>query len=203
MNRTPLDKAQDEELIRRYVRGDAGVFPELYGRYKNKILLMVRGFFFNPEKAEEIFQEVFLKAIERLPSFDGSGSFKSWLFALCRNHCIDRLRGQARRPELTESQFMNDDGENLSPISKAASPDPGADESAYRRELAQGIQHALKKLPEEQRETFLLKETGGLTFEEIGEITEVSINTVKSRMRYALEGLRRALKDKHFVKEAL
>ena len=202
MAHTPLDSKQDAELVAEYLRGHSAAFAEIYRRYKGKILLMVRGFFFNPEKSEEIFQEVFFKAVERLPSYDGSGSFKSWLYTLCRNHCIDRLRGQARRPEVTESQFMNDDGENFSPIAQAVAPGPASDESAYSHELARGIAQALQKLPEEQRETFLLKENGGLTFEEIAEAMNVSINTVKSRMRYALETLRRSLKDKTFVKEA-
>ncbi len=202
MQHTPLESQQDAELVGAYLGGNSAAFAEIYRRYKSKILLMVRGFIFNPEKSEEVFQEVFLKAVERLPSYDGSGSFKSWLYTLCRNHCIDRLRGQARRPEVPESQFMNDDGENFSPIARASSLEAMADESAYRQELAKGIELALKKLPEEQRETFMLKENGGLTFEEIAELMDVSINTVKSRMRYALEGLRRTLKDKTFVKEA-
>jgi RNA polymerase sigma-70 factor (ECF subfamily) len=144
-----------------------------------------------------------MKVIERLNTFDGLGSFKSWLYTLCRHHCIDRLRYQARRPEITESEWRKDEDTKPTPIQNTVSREIAADEHAYDNELAQALNEALQKLPEEQRETFLLKERGGLTFEEIATAHQVSINTVKSRMRYALESLRRALKGKNFVKEAL
>ncbi len=89
------------------------------------------------------------------------------------------------------------------PVGLARSREISADDRVYDRELAYYLDQALQKLPEEQRETFLLKERGGLTFEEIAQLSKVSVNTVKSRMRYALEALRRALRGKSFVKEAM
>jgi len=203
MNRPSTDSPSDQELIARYLRGEKDSFQILFKRYKNRIFFFVRQFFRNREKAEEVFQEVFMKVIERLNTFDGLGSFKSWLYTLCRHHCIDRLRYQARRPEITESEWRKDEDTKPTPIQNTVSREIAADEHAYDNELAQALNEALQKLPEEQRETFLLKERGGLTFEEIATAHQVSINTVKSRMRYALESLRRALKGKNFVKEAL
>src|SRR6185369_1617136 len=158
---------------------------------------VVRNYFRNRERAEEVFQEVFLKLLERLDHFDGSGSFRGWFFTLCRNHCIDRLRQQARRLETPDSQWRHqDDDSQATPISRASDEAMPADERAYDRELAAHLDEAIQKLPDEQRETFLLKERGGLTFEEIATMMHVSINTVKSRMRYALESLRRGLRHK-------
>lgn len=193
----------DEELIDQYLRGNREAFHQLFTRYKNGILIIVRHYFHNRERAEEVFQEVFLKLIERIDYYNGTGSFRSWFYTLCRNHCIDRIRYQARRPEVVESGFIKFEEDDPTPLSKATAVDPPADLQAYDRELAAHLEAALKKLPEEQRETFLLKEKGGLTFEEISHLHRVSVNTVKSRMRYALEALRRSLKGKSFVKEAL
>lgn len=193
----------DEALIQRYLRGDREAFPQLFNRYQHGILMLVRHYFRNPERAEEVFQEVFLKLIERIDYYDGSGSFKAWFFTLCRNHCIDRLRQQGRRRETVESEFRRDDSDFPTPIAAAASPLPPADRLALDRELGSLLDESLNRLPEEQREVFLMKERGELTFEEIAQLQKVSVNTVKSRMRYALEALRRSLKGKTFVKEVM
>lgn len=144
-----------------------------------------------------------MKLIERIDHYDGSGSFKAWFFTLCRNHCIDRLRHQARRPEIVESEFRGDEAGSPTPLSMAVASQIPADGHVYQQELRAGLEESLKKLPEDQREVFLLKERGELTFEEIAQVQGVSVNTVKSRMRYAMESLRRSLKGKIFVKEAL
>ncbi|MCC6273094.1 MAG: sigma-70 family RNA polymerase sigma factor [Deltaproteobacteria bacterium] len=204
MNRPNTESPRDDELVAAYLQGRQEAFGVLFQRYKNGIFFVVRNYFPNRERAEEVFQEVFLKLLERLGHFDGSGSFRGWFFTLCRNHCIDRLRQQARRPETPDSQWNPEEGDGqATPVGRAADEAMPADERAYDRELAAQLEGAIQKLPEEQRETFLLKERGGLTFEEIAKLTGVSINTVKSRMRYALEALRRSLRHKSFVKEAL
>lgn len=205
MNRPNDPSPRDDELVAAYLKGRQEAFGILFQRYKNGIFFVVRNYFPNRERAEEVFQEVFLKLLERLEYFDGSGSFKGWFFTLCRNHCIDRLRQQARRPESPESEWRSEQDENgqASPVARAADEAMPADERAYDRELAGHLEAAIQKLPEEQRETFLLKERGGLTFEEIAQMMGTSVNTAKSRMRYALETLRRTLRHKAFVKEAL
>lgn len=193
----------DEELIIRYRKGDGSAFPALFARYKGKVFLLVRGYFSNQARAEEVFQEIFLKVIERIGSFDAAGSFRSWFLTLCRNHCIDRIRQQGRRPEVPESAFKSEEDTQPSPLDTAVSAQSAPDQDAYARELAEGLKSALGKLPDEQRETFLMKERMGMTFEEIAEVMDVSVNTAKSRMRYALEALRRSLRGKAFVKEAM
>ncbi len=203
MNRPSPEPFEDKELVARYLRGEKDAFHTLFAKYKSGVFMVVRHYFHNREKAEEIFQEVFMKLIERLESYDGTGSFRGWLYTLCRHHCIDRLRYLRRRPEDVESQWRGGNDDMPTPVGLARSGEVSADDRLYDRELAFYLDQALKKLPEEQRETFLLKERGGLTFEEIAQLSKVSVNTVKSRMRYALEALRRALRGKSFVKEAM
>ncbi|HCU25544.1 MAG TPA: RNA polymerase subunit sigma [Deltaproteobacteria bacterium] len=196
--------SSDETLIAAYLQGRKDSFPALFRRYQNRIFFMVRNYFSNRERAEEVFQEVFLKLLQHLEQYDASGSFRAWFFTLCRNHCIDRLRQQARRPETPDSAWGENNEDGPTPLSQSAdSALVSADEAAYDRELAGLLTSAIRKLPEEQRETFILKERSGLTFEEIAEVMQVSVNTAKSRMRYALEALRRNLRHKSFVKEAL
>ncbi len=189
----------DHELVERYLQGEATAFDLLLKRYQSGIYFMIRQYFPREERAEEIFQEVFLKVLERLRSLESSGSLRAWLYTLCRNHCIDRLRYEARRPEIPESPQEGED--HLSFLSQTPDDSPDAAALAYRHELSRGLAQALLSLPLEQRETFVLREQGGLSLEEIAELMQVSVNTVKSRMRYALSHLRKSLRHQGFVKE--
>lgn len=203
MSRDAKATEPDTHFVQRYLGGDPSAFDVLFDRYQRSVFFLVRQYFPQKERAEEVFQEVFMKVLERLDRFHGDGSFRAWLFTLSRNHCIDRLRYQSRRPEIPESAFGDPTEDGPGPIAQEKSQEMSSDEKTYEKELARHLQEALSKLPEEQRETFLLKERGGMTFEEIAGLMEVSVNTVKSRMRYALAHLRRALKSKAFIKEAL
>lgn len=191
----------DQELVRKYLRGEPQAFDQLYDRHHRSVFLLVRQYFRQRERAEEVFQEIFMKVLERLDRYQSEGSFKAWLFTVSRNHCIDRLRYQARRPE-TPASALGDPDEGGNILEQAANTAGSQEEQIYDHQLASYLQEALEKIPEEQRETFLLKESGGLTFEEISQMMGVSVNTAKSRMRYALAHLRRVLKGKGFIKEA-
>lgn len=192
----------DEQLLRSYLSGNPKAFEELYLRYEKGIFFLVRQFFRDQAKAEEVFQEVFMKLLERADRFHWEGSFKSWFWSLARNHCIDRIRYHARRPEIPGSALGSESKQNSAPLEKMSVSEAQAENQAYEKEIMEHLEEALQALPEEQRETFLLKERGGLTFEEIAQNMKVSVNTAKSRMRYALAALRRALGHKAFVKEA-
>lgn len=199
----PASKASpnDQELVQRYLRGDAQAFDQLYDRHNRSVFLLVRQYFPQHQRAEEVFQEIFMKVLERLDRFQSEGSFRAWLFTLSRNHCIDRLRYQSRRPETPASAF-GDPEEHSDILEQAGRSEANPEDRTYEKQLREQLREALDKLPEEQRETFLLKESGGLTFEEIAQTMGVSVNTAKSRMRYALDHLRRILRGKGFVKEA-
>lgn len=192
----------DEQLLQKHLAGDPEAFGELYRRYEKGIFFLVRQFISQPAKAEEVFQEVFMKLLERADRFHSEGSFKAWFWSLARNHCIDRIRYQVRRPEIPASALGSGEADEASLLDRMAVQDPEAETQAYETELVRHLNEALADLPQDQRETFLLKERGGLTFEEIAQTMEVSVNTAKSRMRYALKTLRRTLKHKAFIKEA-
>src|SRR5436190_4554126 len=151
MNQNLTETTRDEDLVAFYLKGDPEAFPILYQKYQHGLFLLVRSFFPVRERAEEVFQEVFMKLVERMQSFDSSGSFKSWLYTLCRNHCIDRIRHQKRRPEQPESDWRSDE-EAPTPLDRARDTSVAADTETYDRELAAHLHKAHTNLPQEQRE---------------------------------------------------
>ncbi|MCP5468188.1 MAG: sigma-70 family RNA polymerase sigma factor [Deltaproteobacteria bacterium] len=201
MINSELKSADDQSLVAKYLQGDIQAFECLFERHQNATLLLIRQYFPQKEKAEEIFQEVFMKLIEKIKKFENQGSFKAWFLTLCRNHCIDRIRYYQRRPEHVDSSLSKDEDSTKSFIETTASHDATAEESSSRKQISKHLQEALNELPPEQKESLLLKESHGLTFEEISTVMNVSINTAKSRVRYALQALRRNLKNKAFFKE--
>ncbi|MBI2336772.1 MAG: sigma-70 family RNA polymerase sigma factor [Deltaproteobacteria bacterium] len=204
----PTDSKQswpDEKLIKGYLKGEMDCFRVIYDRYQQRVFFITRRYFNDGNKAEEVFQEIFLKVIQKLSGYQNTGSFRAWLFKLCRNHCIDVIRSQARKKEVNESNLHSnhDSEDNAGVLDELATVEATMENHTYDQQLAKKLDLALTSLPEEQKEVFLLKERGGLTFEEIAEMIQVSVNTAKSRMRYALKSLRRSLKSKSYVKETL
>ncbi len=201
MLNSELKEHEDKALITQYVKGDIKAFEKLFDRHKTATLFLIRQYFPQKEKAEEIFQEVFMKLIEKIKQFENQGSFKAWFFTLCRNHCIDRLRYYQRRPETVDSALSDTENPQKSFIENQVAVEASAEKHSVRTQTADHLNTALNELPPEQKETLLLKESGGLTFEEVSEVMQVSVNTAKSRARYALQSLRRNLKNKAFFKE--
>jgi len=195
----------DEKLIKGYLKGEMDCFRVIYDRYQQRVFFITRRYFSDGNKTEEVFQEIFLKVIQKLSGYQNTGSFRAWLFKLCRNHCIDVIRSQARKKEVSESNLHSnhDSEDNAGVLDELATVEATMENHTYEQQLAKKLDLALASLPEEQKEVFLLKERGGLTFEEIAEMIQVSVNTAKSRMRYALKSLRRSLKSKAYVKETL
>ncbi|MGF1511496.1 MAG: sigma-70 family RNA polymerase sigma factor [Myxococcota bacterium] len=145
------------------------------------------------DRADDLCQDVFVRVFHRLGSYAGRASFRAWLFTVARNVCIDAGRkGKFRK---TESLDRTSGRDGTSPLDTLASTEAGPDVGVERARLRQALSRAVDALPVEQREVFLLREEAGLAFKEIARITGISENTAKSRMRYGLEALRRALVD--------
>ncbi len=193
----PEDTLSDEELLRRFNEGDADAFEELVRRYErplyNFILRSVR----RRERADEILQDVFLKVVQRAGDFKGSSKLSTWLYTIARNLCIDHSRKMVfrRHKSLDAPGRAGADEEGPTLLDQTAAADLGADRQAIANDLSQRITLAVEELPEEQKEVFLMRQIQGLPFKEIAEVIGVPENTVKSRMRYALERLQRALEE--------
>ncbi len=187
-------ESSDEMLMVRYKRGDRNAFAELVQRYQRPLFNFSLRYLRNPEGAREVTQEAFLRIVKRSADFRHESRFSTWIFAITRNLCIDELRRAKHRNHSSLDQ-PNSDGEQ--PLDKLGDTTTAlsGERGAQARELRNGIVRALDELPEEQREVFLLRQLGGVPFGEIARITGIPENTVKSRMRYALERLQRALRD--------
>src|SRR5947209_3647354 len=143
------------------------------------------------EKAEDLAQEAFLRIGKGAAAWEQRARFQTWLYTIARNLCVDQSRRDRFRRADSLDQAGPDDEPPLveSVPGREIDPSRGA-ESARLRPV---LQKALLALPAEQREVFILREQAGVPFKEIAEMVGVNENTVKSRMRYALEGLRKAL----------
>jgi RNA polymerase sigma-70 factor (ECF subfamily) len=185
----------DETLMLRYQQGDRAAFAQLVRRHQaplfNFALRQVRV----PQVAEDVVQESFVRVVQNAADFKHEARFTTWVYTITRNLCIDHLRKRALRkhPSLDQSRGEEGDGPTLG--EQTADPRASVEREATGTELKERIARAVDKLPDEQREVFLMREIANLPFKEIAEITGVPENTVKSRMRYALERLQEALSE--------
>ncbi len=180
----------DERLMRRFQAGDARAFEALVRRHRPALWNFLLRHVGDRARAEDLLQDTLLRAVKASGEWVDRAKVTTWLFTIARNLATDELRRAVhRRAEPLDGR----DDDAAAPIDRATADDPPPDAVAEGALLRPRLLAALAALPGEQREVFLLREQGGLGFREIAEVTGIPENTVKSRMRYALEGLRRAL----------
>jgi RNA polymerase sigma factor (sigma-70 family) len=182
---------EERRLVEAARHGDVESFNALVRLYEGRIYNLCHRMLGDAESAADAAQDAFLSAFRNLRSFRG-GSFRSWILRIATNTCYDILRARKRRPT-TSLDIDNGDGEDSSPLQiadRAESPD----DFALRRELAAAIERGLATLPEEQRIILILSDIQGLAYEEIAEITNTNLGTVKSRLSRGRARLRDALK---------
>lgn len=189
-------QASDETLFSRFKNGDQESFEVLLKRYQGPIFSFIMKSVRDVEVANDVFQDVFYKVIDKRELFHPTISFKAWLYTLTRNTCIDRARKKKRTPNMGSLYYE----ENSSAEERYESGEPQPEENVVESQLDNFLEEALETLSEEQRETFYLKVKNELTFEEIGEAMNCSVNTAKSRMRYALEHLRPLFLKRGYLK---
>lgn len=191
-----MSDLSDEILFSKFKAGDHASFDILLARYASPLFSLILKSVRNRPQADDIFQDVFFKVIEKKDLFRQATSFKAWVFTICRNTCIDAARKHKRGPKI--DSLFQEEGISLEEVLPAGRP--SAVDKMEESEENKMLDHLLEVLPPEQRETFYLKVKGELTFEEIGEVMNCSVNTAKSRMRYALEQLRATLKKRGMLK---
>jgi RNA polymerase sigma-70 factor (ECF subfamily) len=184
-----MPEVEDGELMLRYASGDLRAFEALYGRHRSALYRYLARHTRDPEVANDIFQEVWSRVISSRSRYEPRAKFSTFLYRIAHNCFIDHCRRASARHD--RANVSNEEFD----LEKAL-PAPPADLPDARAEHAQTLtryRSALAALPPDQRDTFLLYEESGLTLEEIGSITGVSMETAKSRLRYALSKLRNAL----------
>lgn len=184
-----------------FQKGDVQGFNIILEKYNKPLyrylLRMMNG---SVSNAEDLFQDVFLKVLEKKNDYNTEKKFKTWLYTIARNTSIDFIRKENYRnhSSLDQSAYKLDDFSNVSRLDLVKSKNKDPESYYYEKELGSLINKNLNLLNNEFKEVFVLKEIEGLKFHEIAEITDSPVSTVKSRMRYAIKKLKSEIEKSGF-----
>jgi RNA polymerase sigma-70 factor (ECF subfamily) len=178
----------DEELVARSMGGDLDSFNQLVLRWERPIYALAYRVIGREEDARDVAQETFLRAFRALAGFKGQAKFSSWLYRIALNLCRDWIRRERRAPVAQAPE-----GIDLFELASAAAPSESVEDLVSRRELGRAVAKAMATLPEEQRTAIVLKEYHGLTFQEIADLLDCPLSTVKTRLYQGLTVLRKQL----------
>ena len=178
----------DEELVARSVAGDHDSFNQLIRRWERPIYALAFRVLGREDDARDVCQEAFLRAFRALPGFKGDAKFSSWLYRITLNLCRDWLRRKKRTPVVQAP-----DGIDLVELAAAQGPVESIEDLVARKQLSAVVATAMASLPDEQRTAIVLKEFHGLTFQEIADLQQIPLSTVKTRLYQGLSVLRRTL----------
>ena len=178
----------DEELVARSVGGDLDSFNQLVRRWERPIHALAYRTLGREEEARDVCQEAFLRAYRSLPGFRGQAKFSSWLYRITLNLCRDWQRRERRSPIVASPE-----GVDLVAAAAEQGPVVSIEEMVSRNDMSRAVARAMARLPEEQRTAIVLKEYQGLTFQEIADLLDCPLSTVKTRLYQGLTVLRREL----------
>jgi RNA polymerase sigma factor (sigma-70 family) len=181
-------EAGDEQLMLAYREGDASAFERLYRRHKGALYRYVLRSIRDRATAEELYQEIWMRAIEARGRYEVQAKFTTWLYTIAHNRLVDHWR---RRGLVLVSLDQDEPGAADPPAGAAYEPQPLLEAKQSLERFAR----ALEALPPAQREAFLLHEEAGMSVAEIAHATGAGEEAAKSRLRYALSKLREAVAD--------
>jgi RNA polymerase sigma factor (sigma-70 family) len=182
---------EEQRLVEAGQRGDVEAFNQLVRLYEGRVYNLCYRMLGDADAAADVTQDTFISVYRNLNKFRG-GVFRSWLLRIATNACYDALRARKRRP--TVSLDITQEGEDDTPAFDLPDPSESPDEAALRRELAAAIEGGIAQLPEDQRIVVILSDVQGLAYEEIAEVTNTNLGTVKSRLSRARARLRDILR---------
>ena len=193
---------EDSELILKYLDGDVQAFNVLVNRWQVKLYNFAFKLLGRREDAKDVTQKAFIRAYKGLRKLKDPAKFSPWIYQITMNLCRDEMRIQRRLPSLSlHDTIRTSNGEEVELQEFLSDDSESADDALYQGEVAEIIRKGLKMIPEEQRIVIIMKEYQGLKFREISEILQEPLNTVKSRMYYGLNALRKALSSLEIDKE--
>jgi RNA polymerase sigma-70 factor (ECF subfamily) len=188
------DAASDEELLAAYAAGDARAFGELYDRHERAIYRFFLRQGASRASADDLLQDTWLAVVRNAANFEPRAKFTTWLYTVARSKLIDQWRARDLAQSLTadvHGEAANDSTSLLMDVPASDADRP--DHQAIARAQAQAFVAAVESLPAAQREVFLLQAEGGMSLEDIAAATGTGHETVKSRLRYAMNKLRAAM----------
>ena len=192
MNSTMLS---DQALLEAYKQGDRNAISQLLERHSRRIRDYVRMMVKDNDVADDLTQEILIKVVKVIDEgrYTDKGRFLPWLMRISHNRVLDYFRSQKQTKTINEAEA----GYNI--LGSATLAEPSIEESIISEQIAADLRALIERLPEEQREVVKMRYYEGLSFKDIAEQTEVSINTALGRMRYALINLRRLIKENNLV----
>jgi RNA polymerase sigma factor (sigma-70 family) len=181
----------DQELVQNYLAGNQAALEQLINRHKDKVYTSILMFTKDQYLAEDLFQDTFIKAIDKMQGgkYTEEGKFLPWIMRMAYNICIDHYRKTKRAPKIATA-----DGFDIFDI--LPFHEESAEDKMMLDQSKSKVRKLLNELPEEQREVVLLRHYYDFSFKEISELTGVSINTALGRMRYALINLRKIVEER-------
>jgi len=184
----------DPALVERALAQDLAAFEQLVARYQNRIMGFVARMLNDREEAEDVTQEVFIKAYRSLDSFRGASSFSTWLYRIAQNLCIDRARKRKRSPQqaysLDEPIDKDEDRGGREIADFSTEPSLGVEREELRRQVRQTV----AEMPEKLRSVLVMCDIQGMAYEDIARVLECPVGTVKSRLFHARADLARRLR---------
>jgi len=185
----------DNELVQLYIGGNEESLSVLLQRHKRKIFSSIIVVVKDQALAEDVFQDTFFKVIQTLKrgQYSEEGKFLPWVIRIARNLIIDHFRRVKKMPPMPV--YVNEEGEEISVFNSLSSEDSGSGTEDYTK-FKKSIRNLISELPEDQREVVLMRMYYDMSFKEIADFTNVSINTALGRMRYALFNLKKMIEDK-------
>ena len=187
--------ASDQELLVAFTQGDNSAMDVIITRYHKKVLGYIRRTIKDSMLAEDLSQETFIKAINSLKrnGYHDDGKFAAWLFRIAHNLIIDQIRNKAKLPTTS-----NEVGE-VDLFNNARYSDDTIETKMIKTQINSDLKKLIDELPEEQKNTVIMRLNFDMSFKEIAELQDISINTALGRMRYAIINLRKMIDDKKII----
>jgi RNA polymerase sigma-70 factor (ECF subfamily) len=185
----------DRELIANYLKGNQNSLEKLIHRHKNKVFAYILMIVKDKQLADDIFQDTFIKVINTIKagSYKEEGKFIQWVMRIAHNLIIDHFRKSKRMPVVDNN---HDDFDIMDTLRYT---DPSVEEEMVTRQIHRDVRALIEYLPPEQKEVLYMRHYYNMSFKDIAEQTDVSINTALGRMRYALINLRKLVKENNVI----
>ena len=185
----------DKMLLNSYLSGDRSAMSQLIDSHSRRVRDYIRMMVKDNDVADDIHQETFIKAVRVIDEgrYTDSGKFLSWVLRIAHNRVLDYFRAQKQSKQVNESEA----GYNILGTMRFA--EPTVEDEMVSRQIEDDVRRLIELLPDEQRQVVMMRYYSKMSFQEIADQTDVSINTALGRMRYALINLRRMIKEKNLV----
>ena len=187
-----VEESTDQQLVDQVMAGNKNAFNLLVMRYQHRVAALIARFVQDPQEVEDVAQEAFIKAYRALPLFRGDSAFYTWLYRIAVNTAKNYLVARSRRPPAQDLEIDEvESTETGSVLREIESPEGSLSTS----ELKAVIELALDSLPEELKTAFILREFSGLSYEDIAEVMDCPVGTVRSRIFRAREVIDRKIRE--------